>query len=118
MTTVWLKILGFLDFPDAVSFGADALPEARKRFGPDCVAFGEREEHLDVPFLGERDVEDGIVLLRVPGERMKAGAVEHDPTKVVPNLGGVKRYGRVRSMSTGMTRRGQRDRKRSPCRLL
>ena len=60
------------------------MPRCTKGLRSDGRALGERQENDEIALLGERDVQDWIVLLRVPSERVEAGAVEHVGPRVMP----------------------------------
>ena len=57
--------------------GRDAIGDPGERLGTYRYAVGEREQHRGVAFLGERDVQERIVLLWMLGEGTEAGTVEH-----------------------------------------
>ena len=77
-------------FGDIVPLRYDARPDARESVGTYRWAVREREQDLDVPLLGQGNVEERVILVRVTSERMKAGAVEHDLIRVVRAPRGVK----------------------------
>jgi tetratricopeptide (TPR) repeat protein len=87
--TVVVRI-GRLGLADSLPLGLDARSDARESVGAYRPAIRERQENLDVSLLGQGEIEDGIILVRVSCERVEAGAVEHDPSSVVPAPFGVK----------------------------
>jgi hypothetical protein len=88
--------LDLLRVADALSFDLDAGLDPGESLGSDARTPGQRGEHRDVPLLREGHVEHRVVAFRLPGERVEAGAVEHDRPKVAPVDGGVKADDAVR----------------------